>query len=68
MDNDVLKFVTYKERLEEAEGKMVLAYFDYKENTGSDDVDWFWNDFQDKRKAYVAIKDEVPQDEQSAAE
>ena len=68
MDNDVLKFVTYKERLKEAEGKMMMAYLDYQENTGSEYAREFWNDFEEARNAYRAVKNEVQQDEQSAAE
>ena len=61
MDNDVLRFVTHEERLKEAEGKMVLAYYDYMDNTGSSESDWFWQDFQEKRLAYKAVKDEFPE-------
>jgi hypothetical protein len=61
--NDVLKFVTYKERLKNAEAEMVLMYYDYQDNSGSNDSDWFWRRFEDARNQYRAIKNEVPQDE-----
>lgn len=57
--NNVVDFVTYKKRLEDAEASMQLAYLDYKDNTGNDDVDWFWNDFEKKREIWRAIRDEV---------
>jgi len=60
----VLDFVTYKERLENAAASMTLAYYDYMDNNGSSDADWFWNDFQTKRKAYKELLDEVKTEEE----
>jgi hypothetical protein len=64
MVQDVLDFVTYKERLKYAEASMMLAYMDFTENNGSDDRDWYWQNFETKRNEYRAIRDEVPQDVQ----
>lgn len=58
MTNKVLDFVTYEERLNEAAARMTLAYYDYKDNNGSEDAYIFWRDFENARDAYIAIKEE----------
>lgn len=61
--NNVLDFVTYKERLRDAEAAMVLANYDYGDNSGSADADWFWQEFEKRRDEYRAIRDEVKEDD-----
>lgn len=55
-NNEVLDFVTSKEKLKDAEGNMVLAYYDYQDNSGSEDRDHFWRDFEEKRNIYRRLK------------
>jgi hypothetical protein len=64
MSQDVLDFVTYKERLKAAEFEMVFANLNYEENSGSSE--WgphYWQKFEEARNHYRAVRDEVPQDE-----
>jgi hypothetical protein len=60
---NVLDFVTYKERLKHAEDSMMLAYYDYLDNTGNSDAREFWRDFEKARGEWQAIRDEVKEDE-----
>jgi hypothetical protein len=61
---DVVDFVTYKERLDNAEASMMLAYLDYKDNNGSEDAGEFWRDFEKKREEWREIRDEVKTEEE----
>ena len=56
--NEVLEFVTQKQRLDDAAGLMMLKYYDYTDNTGSEYAREFWNDFEDARNAYRKVRDE----------
>jgi hypothetical protein len=60
--DNVVDFITYKERLKDAEAAMVLANYDYEDNAGSNDAEWFWQNFEEKRNAYRAVRDEVKED------
>lgn len=65
--DNVLDFVTYKERLKEAESNMILMYHDYQDNAGSNNSDWFWRRFEDARNTYRKVRDEVKDDQQAGS-
>ena len=48
-----------QEDLENASTEMVLASLDYDDNTGSSDRHVFWAYFEEKRRNYVLIRDEL---------
>ena len=64
MAQDVLDFVTYKERLKKAEFEMWFANLNYEENSGSSE--WgphYWHKFEEARNHYRKVRDEVKEDD-----